>query len=162
MKNSLRKLACLAVAAQIFAAAPVRGALSADEAANTMFVPRVAIYPGDLISEPMLLEVRVAAGQKQSASNYGVRKADLVGKVARRTLLAGQFIPASALKDQAVVIQGRTYDIFYRAGLLTVRGTAVPLQSGAAGDSVNVRNPDTGMVVKAIVQPSGTLQVTGP
>jgi flagellar basal body P-ring formation protein FlgA len=52
--------------------------------------------------------------------------------------------------------------MLYRSGGLTIAGTGVPLQSGGAGDTVNVRNPDTGIVVKGRVEADGTIAVEGP
>lgn len=132
----------------------------ADGAAVTIFVPRTVIYPGDLIAEINLVELKIVSNA-QTVVPFGSRKDDLVGKVARRTLVSGQPVPVSAVRKKEAVVQGRSYDIVYQSGFLTVMGTAVPLQSGAAGETVNVRNPETGVVVKAVVQASGTLVVSG-
>lgn len=130
----------------------------AGDVARALFVPRTAIYPGDVISADVLIERKFVVSD-QIERLFGTAREDLVGKVARRTLIPLQPVPASALKEQDAVIQGRTYKLMYSSGTLTVTGLGVPLQSAAIGQQVNVRNPDSGNTVKATVQADGTLAV---
>jgi flagellar basal body P-ring formation protein FlgA len=150
-----------AVAAAFLTGYLLTSAALAEAVSATIFVPRTVIYPGDELSEINLVERKVS-GDAQVAARAGPRLDDIVGKVARRTLVPGQVIPASALRSKEIVFQGRAYDVIYRSGVLTIIGTAVPLQSGSAGETVNVRNPETGAVFKAMVQAGGTLVVNTP
>jgi flagellar basal body P-ring formation protein FlgA len=152
--------ACAATAASL-AAFLFTSAAFAEAVSATIFVPRTVIYPGDELSESNLVERKVS-GDAQVAARAGPRLEDIVGKVARRTLVPGQVIPASAIRSKEIVFQGRAYDVIYHSGVLTIIGTAVPLQSGSAGETVNVRNPETNAVFKAIVQAGGTLVVNSP
>jgi flagellar basal body P-ring formation protein FlgA len=148
---------CIALSCGLLAVLS-RCAATAGEMQATIFVPVAAIYPGDVIASQSLIE-RQVRGVPQLGPRFGSRKEDLVGKVARRTLIPGQPIPESAVRTHDTVIQGHSYDILYRSGALTVSGVAVPLKSAAAGETVNVRNSETGLVVQATVQAGGTLLV---
>lgn len=133
-------------------------AVAEEEAWQTIVVPRTVIYPGDVISEGAVVDRRIGGGQ----AAFGMKRDDVVGKVARRTLMRGQPIPSSAVRERDVVVQGRTYALIYKSDSLTVTGSGVPLQSGSAGQVINVRNPDTGVVIKARVSSDETLVVDVP
>ena len=137
---------------------PVAGVATADDRETTVLVPRMVIYPGDVISDDSVVERRVArkiGGQKL----FGESREDVIGKVARRTLLRGEAIVPSSLRELSVITQGRTYPMIYKSDILMITGTGVPLQSAAGGQLVNVRNPDTGAIVKARVRDDGSLVV---
>jgi flagellar basal body P-ring formation protein FlgA len=130
----------------------------ADDSGRTIFVPRAVIYPGDTITEATLIERQLIV----SADNppvYGENEADLIGKKARRTLLPGQLIPESGVRTEELVKQGRTYKMTYESSALSISGVGVPMQSGSAGEIINVRNPETGLIVKARVRSDQTLAV---
>lgn len=146
-----------AVAALVPHAVLATGARAAEET-RTIFVPATVIYPGDEITPDSLTALEVKRPQ-DSDPTFGENQADLVGKVARRTLLSGQPIPSSALRAKDVITQGRTYKLVYRSPFVTVVGSGVPLQSASAGAMVNVRNPDTGVIVKARVGADQTLVI---
>lgn len=132
-------------------------AMAGDET-RTIFVPANVIYPGDEITPESLRTLEIKRPQDSDAA-FGERQEDLVGKVARRTLVSGQPIPASALRSRDVITQGRTYKLIYHSPFVTVVGSGVPLQSASAGAMVNVRNPDTGIIVKARVTADQTLVI---
>lgn len=128
----------------------------AEGTSASIFVLRHIVYPGDVITEESLVERKLANGAKPA---FGGTIADIAGKVARRTLVPGQPIPASALRQQEEVVQGRSYSIVYQSGALTISGEAIPMKSGAIGEMVPVRNQETGVVVQALVQAGGKLLV---
>jgi flagella basal body P-ring formation protein FlgA len=144
----------------VLAAAVASGA-AAEPVIASLPVPRATIYPGDAIAAEILAtrEFRQLAG---GARAYHTSADDLAGKLARRTLLAGQPVPIDAVRKPELVTQGRTYPMLYRSGGLTIAGTGVPLQSASAGDMINVRNPETGIIVKGRVQADGTIAVDDP
>jgi flagella basal body P-ring formation protein FlgA len=135
----------------------VCGAAHADEM-HTVFVPRNVIYPGDVITADALVERQVSSSLENHAF-FGENPKDLIGKVARRTLIAGQFVPRSAVRAEDVIRQGRPYKMTYNSEFISIVGTGVPLQSGAVGEIISVRNPTSGMIVKARVLPDRTLTV---
>ena len=121
---------------------------------------RMTIYPGDEISQDMLTTKTVDRG---SVSNGMVRDLSAaVGKVARRTLVVGQAIPASALRSRQDVVQGRQYKLIYRDAYLSIAASGIALQSAAVGDTINVRNADTGVVVRARIAFDRALVVEAP
>jgi flagella basal body P-ring formation protein FlgA len=146
-------LMALAISAA-FAQAPA----VADDEQRTVFVPRNVIYPGDVITADALVARKIVR-PVESGPVFGENIADLVGKSSRRTLLRGELIPNSAIRNQDLVIRGRPYRLVYNSEFVSVVGTGIPLQSASAGEMVSVRNPDTGLVIKARVQADQTLAV---
>jgi flagella basal body P-ring formation protein FlgA len=125
---------------------------------HTVFVPRHVIYPGDVITADALVERQVLRSP-DSGPVFGENPNDIVGKISRRTLLRGELIPNSAVRNKDLVIQGRPYKLIYNSQFVSIVGTGIPLQSASVGETVNVRNPDTGLVIKARVEPDQTLAV---
>jgi flagella basal body P-ring formation protein FlgA len=152
-RKVLLSLATMALAACIGSAVAEAG-----NEQHMVFVPRHVIYPGDEITSDALVERRILRPEG-SAPVFGENPADLVGKVSRRTLLRGQLIPNSALREKNLVIQGHRYRLVYKSDYVSITGTGIPMQSAAAGEMVGVRNPDTGVIVKAMVMPDKTLAV---
>jgi len=125
---------------------------------RTVIVPAQVIYPGDKITESMLTETQDTAGP--SAGVFWDR-ADLVGKVARRTLLPGRPIPSIAVEEPRAVTTGALVSIVYQQDGLSIVTTAQALQNGAVGQVVQVRNLDSGIVVTGTVQADGSIRVQG-
>lgn len=134
------------------------GAAYAQDSVHTVFVPRDVIYPGDMITQEALVERKIRLGA-DSAAVFGENPKDLIGKVARRTLLRGEYVPRSAVREKNVVLQGRPYKVIYNSESLSIVGTGIPQQAGAAGDVISVRNPSSGVLFKARVEPDETLTV---
>ena len=132
----------------------------AANAERLVLVPRNVIYPGDEITADALVQARVVRDQN-SPPIFGENPSDVVGKIARRTLLRGELIPNSAVRERDLVLQGRSYKLIYQSEFVSIVGTGVPLQSASAGEMINVRNPDTGLIIKAKVLPDQTLAVDG-
>jgi|SRR5579863_1935668 len=123
-------------------------------------VPRVVIYPGDIIRDDMLMDVPAAEARGQGGATIETRSA-LVGKMARRTLLPGYAIPALAVNNPRAVANGAEVKIIYSDGGLTIVGSASALQDGAVGDVIKVRNADSGLTVSGTIQPDGSVRVSG-
>jgi flagella basal body P-ring formation protein FlgA len=136
------------------------GGVSANAAGIELPVPKVTIYPGDPITAE-LLSVKLfnqAADRLPVVRGLGA----LVGKVARRTLIAGKPIPISYIRDAELVKQGKPVRIIFSEGPLTISGVAMALQSGGLGDLLSLRNLDSGAVVKGVVEADGTVRIAGP
>ncbi len=84
---------------------------------------------------------------------------ELEGKIAKRTLLPGRYIPASAVRDAWLVEQGASVQVYFEAGPLTISAAGVTLQPGAAGDLVKVRNADSGKVITGTVMADGSVRI---
>jgi flagella basal body P-ring formation protein FlgA len=121
-----------------------------EAACGDTLTARVTIYPGDVVSQDMISE---------RSENGSMAAGDVIGKVARRTLLPGQAITPAALKRPDVVRAGKPVTLVLAIGglLITARGTAV--QSGAAGDIVSVHMQDGGALVKGVARADGSVQV---
>lgn len=123
-------------------------------------VPKLTIYPGELIRADVL-------GTKLFGSAVErlpvVRSVDAaVGRIARRTLLPQKPIPLNALREADVVQQGKSVKIVFASGGLVITGEGVALQSGGVGDTLNVRNVDSGATIRGIAQADGTVRIEGP
>jgi flagella basal body P-ring formation protein FlgA len=119
--------------------------------------PKVVIYPGDVIRDDMLADDSQAVRQGQGP--FVESRALIVGKVARLTLLPGHAIPFSGVSNRKLVSNGAEVKLIYSEGGLLTTGAA--LQDGSIGDTVRVRNSDSGVTVSGAVQPDGTVRVSG-
>ena len=135
-------------------------AQEADDEAATAPVPRMVIYPGDVIRDDMLMDVPVRDIQGAVESMVRARSG-VVGKMARRTLLPGRAIMPIALNNPRAVINGAEVRLVYIDGGLTIVTSASALQDGAVGDMIKVRNVDSGLTVSGIIQPDGSVRVSG-
>jgi flagella basal body P-ring formation protein FlgA len=129
-------------------------------AGDAIPVPRMTIYPGDTITDAMLAERQYPAG---TVSRYPVvaDRQDLIGKVARRTLLANQAIASNAIKEAELIKRGTIVEAVYRDGGLVITTPVLALQSGSLDTMIQVRNVDSGKVVIGTVQSDGSVQVGG-
>ena len=127
-------------------------------AQEVVFIPNRVIYPGETIDGALLKEVTLRPG-KVIPPAVVFRASEIEGKVAKRTLLPGRYIPANALREAWLVEQGTSVQVMFVSGPLTITATAVTLQSGAAGDFVRVRNIDSGKIVSGTVMADGSIRV---
>lgn len=121
-------------------------------------VPSVTIYAGDTISESMLKD-------RTFPANYRFRTAViesprvLAGKMARRTLMPGEPIPLSAVDDPKLVTRGVQAAILFEEGGLSITGVGIPLQSGTMGETIQVKNIDSGRIITGRVQADGRIRI---
>jgi flagella basal body P-ring formation protein FlgA len=121
-------------------------------------VPSVTIYPGDTIKESMLKD-------KAFPEHYRFRTAvvesprALVGKAARRTLLPGEAIPLNAVDDPKIVMRGVPTSIVFEEAGLSIIGIGTPLQSGTLGETIQVKNVDSGRIITGRVQGDGKIRI---
>ena len=134
----------------------VAGAVLADDAVAPIPVAKQIIYPGDIITEDMI--TLKPATQIKGVGALVTNVESLIGKTARRTLLPGQPIPRVALREAYVIFQGKTVSVIFHSGTVTITGVAFALESGSAGELISARNPDSGIVIRGIVQPDGSLR----
>ena len=163
------------VTSALIGAALVAGPLRADEddyeddlapthtlaQEHVLPVPRVTIYPGDVITENMLSD-RPFFGAEYESSGFASSRDDLLGKVARQTLLPHLPIAATAVREPHAVIQGRPAVVYFKSGSLIISATAMPLQAGIAGEVISLRNTDSGTTIRGVVQADGTVRVGLP
>jgi flagella basal body P-ring formation protein FlgA len=121
--------------------------------------PKRIIYPGDVIAEEMLVETPLAA--PAYAGPVAMSAGDVVGMAAIRTLLPGQSIPMSAVAPPRVLRAGAPVKMVYVDGGLTITASGSALQDGAVGQTVKVRNDDSGVTVSGRVRADGSVLVDG-
>jgi flagella basal body P-ring formation protein FlgA len=121
-------------------------------------VPTVTLYPGDTIGADQLTErrFRLSARNMQAVA---LSRDIVVGKIARRTLVAGQVIPQNAVENLQLVRRGVPIRVIFAEQGLTIVTYAEPLESGSLGEMVRVRNVDTGTVIVGTVQADGSITV---
>ena len=153
LHRALRSLAGLLVLAGFLA-----GGAALAASPEKLPVPAVTIYPGDTISADMLTSGTFPAGTAENYPIIASREA-LVGKVARRTLLAGRLIARNTVGERDLVEKGKIVPILFQQGALTITASVLALQSGALNDMIQVRNIDSGKVVVATVAADGSVHV---
>ncbi len=134
-------------------------ALAAD--AMLLPVPNVTIYPGDTIRENWIVDHDFSSSPFAPKSGMIDTHEGLVGKIARRTLLPGMPVPATAVGEPRLVANGEKVRVIYSEGGLTISTYGSALQAGGAGDTVSVRNLDSGLTISGVVQPDGSISVSG-
>lgn len=147
---------CLLVIGGLFLAA----AFQAVAGGIAVPVPSVAVHAGDVMTSELLVERRLVVNEA-AARSYVVAREQVVGKVARRALMAGAAIPLNALREPWLFKDGERVVIQFASGGLNIRGAGVALQPGVLGELISVRNIDTGVTVRGVVQADGSVQVEG-
>lgn len=126
---------------------------------RTIPTPNQVIYPGDIIRDGMLTDVSVndlPSGDSSILDN----RAALVGKMAKRTLLPGRAIVALAVAAPRAVANGAQVKLVYNDGGLTIVTSALALESGGVGETIKVRNSDSGLTISGTIQPDGSVSVS--
>ncbi|MGE0023612.1 MAG: flagellar basal body P-ring formation chaperone FlgA [Hyphomicrobium sp.] len=124
-------------------------------------VPRVTVYPGDVITDAMLID-KSFRGPDFEGPGYARTREALIGKVARSTLLPNLPVSMSGLREPFAVQQGQAATVFFQSGALIITTTAVSLQSASVGEVISLRNTDSGTTIRGIVQADGTVRVGQP
>jgi flagellar basal body P-ring formation protein FlgA len=88
--------------------------------------------------------------------------AQATGKIARRTILPGQRIAASALAESTDVARGETVRVQVVDGPALLTFDAVAESSGRKGDQVMLRNPSSGRTFRGLVEDKGKVMVRPP
>ncbi len=158
MRTFLARLALLATMA---IAALALAAATAPAWAGGVVIPaaKIVIYPGDVIQDEMLEDI--AAEEAGVGGPFAFSRADLIGKVTRRTLLPGRAIPLQGLDNPRLIRNGSIVKMVYVDGGLQIETDGAALQDGAVGDVIRLRNVDSGIAVEGRVQADGTVLVSG-
>ena len=121
-------------------------------------VPSQIIYPGQTIGNAGFQEKFFTI--KASAAGHYVMSVDqLVGKVARKTLLPGQPILVTAVNEPNLIQRGVPVALVYNTGALVITAKGIPMEAGRAGDFIKVRNVDSGIIISGTILADGTVQV---
>lgn len=159
MMRGVRKALGVAITVVLLAVALAASAARADDL--DLPVPKMTLYPGDVIGDDNLVE-RAFVARTVARSTVFEDRQGVVGKVAKRTLLPGQPILISAVRDPYLVTQGKVALVVFEANGLTITSMAMALQNGGLGDMVSLRNPDSGTIIKGMVASDGTIRLAVP
>ncbi|WAC29027.1 flagellar basal body P-ring formation chaperone FlgA [Ancylobacter sp. SL191] len=123
-------------------------------------VAATTVAPGETITDAMLVDKSFPA-HVTSEYPIAVNRGQLVGKVARRVLLAGNAVPVGAVGEAKVVTRGVATELRFEQGGLLITAMGVPLDSATVGAMVRLKNVDSGKIVTGIVQADGSVKVGG-
>lgn len=135
------------------------GFVSASERVNIP-VPKNIIYAGQPLSPELLRSRSVPLKYTRRVSIFG-DSSQLLGKIARKTLLPNQPIFTNNVVEPDVIEVNRKTLMRYSSGGLKISAEVSPLNSAKIGGPVRARNIRTGIIVYGIANPDGTIQVTG-
>jgi flagella basal body P-ring formation protein FlgA len=138
--------------------APLFAWIGPAAAAQRLPVAAVTIYPGDMIRDNMLVDHDFP--DQIASDGFMSRRGDLVGKVAKRTLLPGQAISTNSVALPKLVTIGAMVKLVFEEGGLTISTYASALQAGAAGDLISVRNLESGLTLTGVIAPDGSIHVS--
>jgi flagellar basal body P-ring formation protein FlgA len=129
-------------------------------AANSSYpAPRAVIYPGDKIDDSLLEDISLSL-QPGGDRGFIESRTQVVGKIARRTLLPGQPIPAAAIDSARLINIGTAVKIIFSEDGLVITAVGMALQAGGVGDLIRVRNQDSGLMVSGVIQSDGSVRVS--
>jgi flagella basal body P-ring formation protein FlgA len=123
-------------------------------------VPRIVIYPGDVITDQMLTDTPADTIDAPEGVTIQQRSS-VVGKMAIRTLLPQRAIPLAAVDNPRLVRNGARVTLTFAEDGLTITASGDALQDGRLGQVVKVRNSDSGLTVSGVVQTDGSVRVQG-
>ncbi|MDR6433134.1 flagella basal body P-ring formation protein FlgA [Brucella pseudogrignonensis] len=154
VKQAIRNTSAAILAAFVILSAPVANAAER----MAFFVPSTTVYPGQVVSDVSLVEKKFYISPP-AARQYVLSPEQVTGKVARRTLISGKPILIAALSEPSLVTRGVPAMMVFTSGPLTITATGTPLESGAVGDFIKIRNADSGLIVSGTVLADGRIQV---
>ena len=120
--------------------------------------PRRIIYPGDAVHEEALEEKLFQTNTATEGAIVRTRE-EILGKIARRTLIPGQPIAISGLDTPRVIKVGASVRIIFASEGLQIIATGVAQQAGGIGDTIRVRNEESGIFVSGRIMPDGSVLV---
>jgi len=86
--------------------------------------------------------------------------ADVVGRIAQRTIGAGEVLLPTTVRPPSLVRRGQTVTLLVRAGGLSVRSSGVALGDAGLAERVQVRNSSSAKQVEGIVRSADMVEVS--
>jgi len=124
-------------------------------AAEFAIVTKRTLYPGQQISLADLKSVELV--RKPSIQYRYVKNPQrIVGHLAKRTILAGRFIPVGSVKPAPIIKAGVPTRVEFRSGALSLSIRCVPLSDGISGQRVRFRNTSSGKIFTALIRKDGS------
>lgn len=123
-------------------------------------VPNATIYPDSVITSAQVMPRKFRVTDT-STNGFVTDMSQVIGKQARRRLIAGKPIPLSAIATPFAVHRGGIVTATYEEEGFSISTTLIALSDGAAGDVIQARNPETGIILPVAVQDDGSVAVIG-
>jgi flagella basal body P-ring formation protein FlgA len=117
---------------------------------HEIFLAKETIAKGAVIGADQIASTRIR--QFPSLEPSSGLPPVVAGKVARRTLPAGQPIPAEALDNLTDVLRGETVHVQATDGGASIRFDAIAQSSGQRGEIITVHNPWNGRGFRALIE----------
>ena len=112
---------------------------------------------GEQVGKDDIIAVRQELSELRSG--YFNRHEDVVGKVVKRAMNAGQVFSPQRLKAPLLVRRGEEVTILATTGGLSVRVRGKALKDAARGEQLPVRNTNSKRVIQAVAIEPGTVSV---
>jgi len=93
--------------------------------------------------------------------NYITGEEDIVGMQAKKHLSSGSLVKTNELSRPVVIKMHDPVNITYTSGSIDLKISGISLGSGAIGDTLRVKNEDTGAVMLGRIVNKNTVQVGG-
>lgn len=122
-------------------------------------VAKRVIYPGQTISVDALSRVD-ASNCSNCDAGYIQDALQVTGKIAVKTIIPGKLIFPEYVRSASAVMPGKEVDVLFQKGSLSISMRGLPLSEAGSGESVSVRNRESGTIIVGIVQPDGTVKVS--
>jgi len=107
------------------------------------------LHNGDIIRES---DVETRLRRADSLDPNTVTAVDqVVGKSARRSLLQGHTVSSGDLREPQLVTRGNLVVMSYRTANMSITAYGTARENGTRGDTVRVRNSNSGKIVEAVV-----------
>ena len=126
----------------------------------TIPVPKTVIYAGQTIDAQLLRDRSVAQKYLRRVSVFEA-SLELVGKVARTTLMPNHPIPINHVVEPNVVEVNKRTTMKFEQGMLKITAEVVPLNDAKTGEAVRARNISTGVVVYGTALEDGSIIANG-
>jgi len=105
-------------------------------------------------------QVKITSGRQFPSSIPSLDSTgQAIGKVTRRTIVAGQRIILGALEEPKEVARGERVHVRVVDGLATLSFEGIAESAGKKGESILVRNPASGRNFRAVVEEKGKVVV---
>lgn len=92
-------------------------------------------------------------------SGYFTDLAQVSGHIAKRAIGADQILTASMVKSPDIISKGQSVIIEAASGSFAIRTAGTALTNGGMGDTIKVRNTESGRVVEGVVVSDGKIRV---
>ncbi len=123
-------------------------------------VPKNIIYAGQQISSNLLRD-RVVPVKYLNRVSVIKDYSEIVGKVAKVTLVPNRPIPSNTIAEPYVVKVNVRTTLLFNRGALRITAEVMPMNAAREGELVRARNLQTGVIVYGTAQRDGTIVAGG-